>query len=299
MDGGIGREGVPNYRSSINTGYIFIPENFRGEENRKKFIQDCLRRERVSIFIENGGGASHNCYITRQTLRDIEFPDVAVNERLEEKDSISRLGSQVIFLSEPYLDHPIIIGTVSKLNETQLLNEREFKVLRSKNGSFALLSMNGNTGEINISTYGHDTKSDLNIIIANNNDNAQLNLSVRGDINIITTGTTNITAGGDINLTTKTNTNLVTEGDVTIKPVKKLLVGEAKEPMLLGTTTFTALEKEKKALKDTIDAINTVTPLPVPANAVDPTWALVKAKLALIIERGDYSKIKSEKSFID
>lgn len=291
MDGGVSREGVSNYRSSINTGYIFIPDNFKGVENRKKFVQDCLRRERVSIFIENGGGAHHQCYITRQALQDVIFPDVAISEKLEEKDNISRLGSQVVFLSEPYLDHPIIIGVVSKMDESQLLNECEFKVFRGKNGSFSLFRLNGLTGEVNISTYGNKTKGDLNINVSNSAGDAEINLSVNGSVNIVTTGTTNITSKGDISLST--------EGNLNIETTKKMLVGKANEPMLLGTTTTTALEKEKKALKDSIDAINTVTPLPVPANAVDPTWALVKAKLALIVDRGDYSKIKSEKSFLD
>ena len=89
------------------------------------------------------------------------------------------------------------------------------------------------------------------------------------------------------------------EGNLNIETTKKLLVGEANEPMLLGTTTSTALEKEKKALTDCIAAINNVTPAPVPPSSPDPTWALVKAALVAIVDRGDYSKIKSEKSFLD
>jgi hypothetical protein len=289
---GVARDSVGNSRTSLNSGYIIIPENFKGAVKRKQFVQNCYRKERVSIIIENGGGVMHNCYVTKQVLNDIVFPDVAVNERLEEKDEISRLGSLVVFISEPYLGQPVIIGILSKLDESQLGDEQEFRVIKSKDDNWAILSINGGTGEINITTLGKKSKSgNLTINVSNESDDAKINLTVRGSVNIATTGTTNITAGGDI--------NLVTSENVTVKPVKKLLVGEAKEPMLLGTTTFTALEKEKKALKDSIDAINTVTPLPVPSGAVDPTWALVKAKLALITDRGDYSKIKSEKSFID
>ena len=289
---GIARDSIGNSRTSLNSGYVIIPENFKGVDGRKQFIENCYRKERISIIIENGGGVMHNCYITRQVLNDITFPEVAVNERLEEKDEISRLGSLVVFVSEPYLGQPVIIGILSKLDESQLGGEQEFRVIKSKEGNYAILSINGMTGEINITTIGKTSGSgNFSVNVSNESDDAKINLSVRGSVNIITTGTTNITAGGDINLTTKEN--------VTVKPTKKLLVGEAKEPMLLGTTTLTALEKEKKALTDSINAIKSTTPLPVPANAVDPTWAAVIAKLNAIVDRGDYSKIKSEKSFLD
>lgn len=277
---GVSRDALNNFKSTLSVAYIIIPDNFKGE-GRVNFIQNCYRRERVSVMYEGGGLVKHDCFITTEALYNIKFPEKTISEDLSKGSTVSRLGSMVIVLGEPYHDQTFVVGTVSKLDDSNMFQESEFKVVRGKDGSVALISIDGISGNVNITTFGASTGGDFNINIANQSNGAKLNLGVRGDININVTGNVNLTSAGDVN----------------VKPSKLNIGEENLEPITKGDKAETELNKEKKALTDFLDAVKNLTPTPVPLNAIDPTWTTLKTAIAVITDRADYSQIKSGKTF--
>ena len=138
---GVSRNITSNFSFPVNRGYISIPVNV----DRTLFIEDCFRRERVTILVEDGGGMIHNCYISRNELQEIYFPQES-----------NKLGSQIIFVVEPMFDMPIIIATISKENETQLLKENIFKVIKSFGTNHVTVIGDGNTGSLFVTVKGEE-----------------------------------------------------------------------------------------------------------------------------------------------
>lgn len=274
---GTGRDLISNYKSTLSVGYIIIPSNSQGE-NRDDFITNCFRRERVSVMLENGGMVQHDCNIATHVLRDIVFPEASVSEKVQDK---SRLGSLVVIFNEPYRDQSFILAVISKLDETNLFTEHEFRVIKGSNGNYAVLSIDGKTGSISIMTYGVEEGGDLNINVTNQSSTAALNLGVKGNININVSGDVNLHAKGVINLTPA----ILNIGDET-----KL------EAVLKGDKTIVELNKCKARITGIINAINNGVPVP----GTDGGAALqnsIKASLATLTNIEDYTKIKSEKTF--
>jgi hypothetical protein len=273
---GVSRDLIPNYKATLNVGYIIIPSNSQGE-NRDDFITNCFRRERVSVMLENGGMIQHDCNIVTHVLRDIVFPEASVSEKVEDK---SRLGSLVVVLNEPYRDQSFVLGIVSKLDETNLFTEQEFRVVKGKNGNYAVLSIDGKTGSISIMTYGAEAGGDLNINVTNQSGTAALNLGVKGNININVSGDANVYTKGNINLTPA----ILNIGD----PTKK-------EAILKGDKTITELNKCKARINGIINAIKTGTITPGDGGAAYK--ASMTASLNTLTNVENYSNIKSEKTF--
>ena len=164
---GIGRNGSTQFFVGIQYGYIVIPSDV----DRDRFIEQCYRWERVSILIEKGGGVVHECYITKSTLQEVEFP-------LTHKV----LGSCVSFLTDPFTGHPVIFGLLSKEDESQLLKEGEFKISKNIGGGSVVVSGNSKKGVLNLSVNEGEI-SEVNIIVTNSRKDAKINLRSRGSIN--------------------------------------------------------------------------------------------------------------------
>ena len=128
---GVSRDFMPNTRTGVNSGYILIPTGV----GRDDYVLNCYRRERVSIQVENGGGVVHDCYITIQALREIKFPE-----------NNAEIGSGIIFISDPFMDRPIIIGVASNQDENTGLEEEQVRILKTKDGSYVSIVADGKTG---------------------------------------------------------------------------------------------------------------------------------------------------------
>ena len=165
---GIGRNGSTQFFVGIQYGYIVIPSDV----DRDRFIEQCYRWERVSILIEKGGGVVHECYITKSTLQEVEFP-------LTHKV----LGSCVSFLTDPFTGHPVIFGLLSKEDESQLLKEGEFRISKNIGGGSVVVSGNSKKGVLNLSVNEGEI-SEVNIIVTNSKKDAKINLRSRGSINL-------------------------------------------------------------------------------------------------------------------
>ena len=154
----------------VGIGYVIIPNDV----NRDEYIQYCYLNESVSIFPETGGISYNNVKISTNCLNNLEFP---------EKDS---LGSCVVYVLHPTQKIPIIIGVLSKHNESIALNYKLFKLFKSsKNNSVSIVG-DGSNGNLVINVTSDGDKGGQIIIDINHyNQKGVLRLNVKGDIFII------------------------------------------------------------------------------------------------------------------
>jgi hypothetical protein len=181
----------------LQFGYIMVPPDV----DRATFIEQCYRWERVSIVIEKGGGAIHDCYISRGALKDVTFPDKA-----------DQLGSCVSFLTDMQGAHPVIFGVYSKEDESQLLREGYFQFSKTYQGNSVMLTGDAIKGVMNLTVDG-GTATQLNITVGNKAKDAAINIRCRGNVKLEMDGTFKINGGtqamikGDVLQTQLGNTN--------------------------------------------------------------------------------------------
>jgi len=226
----------------VNIGYIAVPE----EVERDQYIENCYRRERVSVLSEKGGFMIHECYISKDAIKDIRFPKTA-----------EKRGSGVVYVYDSSSTKPVIVGVVSDESETDLLDEGKFKLDKAFGSNRVHVIGNAKKGNLYLNVETHDDKdSDLNINISSKN-KTRLNITLNG------------------------KTLIHSKEEFTIR-TDSFNVGDATEPMTLadslanllsdlideiaGSTTSTALGAQPllnavqiSAFKDRLDEIKSVT----------------------------------------
>lgn len=114
-------------QQTIGMGYIIIPEDV----DREQFVSSCFRKRRVSIIDDADGNLIHECYITREALENIEFP-----ENSGEK------GVPIVWVSQPFLQIPMVIGTFTEIDKIPMRKDKEIHINKSyKDGS---INIDGN-----------------------------------------------------------------------------------------------------------------------------------------------------------
>ena len=275
---GVFKDFDPNFRRSINFGYIIVPEDV----DREQFVSRCLRIERFSILVESFGGVVHNCLATKSAIRDIKFP-------LEGE----KLGSAVSFFTEPDTNNCIITGVISKQDETEINKEETLIVKRSINNNFSVVSIDG-SGKINIDVVGNGSGIDIDIRSDDNSSN--INLRVKGVMNLISEGVINLKSiDGELNIISDKNINIQSDREIVLSS-DKLLVHGANESMVKGDTLKNELDKTNSVVQAIINVFNKWVPV-----SMDGGSALkVAMKIGLTGKSlGNYEKIKSEKSFLE
>lgn len=301
---GIAKDTIYNSRIAINTGYIVIPSNV----DRDDFVENCFRREKITILIEDGGGVINDCYITKQALKDIEFPTKSISDKLNGNAILtdSFLGSAVTFINEPYHDQPIIIGTTSKVDESGLLREGVFKLFKFKDGKFVSIQGDVQSGTISIDVSGGENDGSLNINVRNNNETAKLNVNVRGDSSTFIKGNETKKVQGNVidtiignkNQTIKGNKNSDVTGDINQKPEGKFNIGDGGHPIAHGDTLKTQLN----ALQTKVDLIITAIENGIPAAGSSDGGTAYQATMKVILQAAqdaDFGEINSDKAFTD
>jgi hypothetical protein len=149
----------------VNIGYISVPEGVE----RGEYVDNCYRRERVSVLSEQGGFMVHDCYISKGAIKDIRFPETA-----------NELGSGVVYVYSANGTKPIIIGIVSNESETDLLDEGKFKADKVFKNNRVQIIGNAKNGNLffNIETFD-DNDANLNIAISSKK-NSRLNVTLNG-----------------------------------------------------------------------------------------------------------------------
>jgi len=306
---GISRNNVSNYTYPVGFGYIVIPS----DEDRDKYIETCLRKERVSILLDGGGSIISNCYISREALNGIKFP--------EDSDD---LGSCVAFISPKFNNLPIIVGIISKADETQLLEEDSFKRQVSTDGALVTIEGKGKTGELFVTVESEfENEGNINIALKSKNNTSKFNLKCFGDITIDAEGGVDLKASDTVKIRStevidgveeikskvevnndgvivkdywgnKITTN--SSGEIRIEPSDKCLIFEGSHPLVKGDTLKDELEKAKKRIDKIIEALTAGSGA---ASSATTYSAAVMLVINTITSTEDYDNINSEKSFTD
>lgn len=157
-------------RTYVGIGYVIIPSDV----NREEFIQYCYLNETVSIYPETGGLSYNNVKVSINCLNNLEFP---------EQDSF---GSCVIYILHPTQKVPIIIGILSKTDETLTLNYKLFKLIKSLGNNSVSIIGDGKKGNLFINLNSEEEDGGQIIIDVNSyTKNGKIKINVRGDIFII------------------------------------------------------------------------------------------------------------------
>lgn len=305
---GVGIERIPNQSYPIGTAYIIIPSDV----DRDDFINTCYRKERVSIMLDGGGGTINNCPIDRATLQQILFPA-----------DFKSLGSCVVYVSNKFSNQPIIIATISKLNESQILHENSFKKVVKEAGGIVSIEGKAKGGDLFINLESDfENGGSCYITLKSKNNTSKFNLRVFGDMNIYSEGEVTLETLKKVKMTSSfmdgnykkvastvelsqdglkyedknENSVEISGEEVNIKPKTKLNVFEGSSPMVLGDKLKSELEKSKKRIDDIIQSLQIATKL---ITTEVPFQTSLTASLAAITDNEDYGDINSDKSFLD
>lgn len=126
---------------SSGLGYIIVPLDV----DRDKYIEECFVNETVSIYLDSGGMSLNNVKITKECLENIEFPD-----------KVNELGQCVVYIIHPKSRLPIIIGTLSKIKQSNLIGYKQINLRKSFKENFSSIKVDGVLGQITLSTFSEE-----------------------------------------------------------------------------------------------------------------------------------------------
>ena len=184
-------------RVNILNGHIFVPPDV----DRDKYVKTCYKRERVSVILEDGQGILFNCYIDKQTLKDIRFPQTSKN-----------LGSLVSVIKQ-YGKIGIILGAISYEDESSLMKEDDIFIERyDVDGNYSGLRGNAKEGNLSLKCENNENSAILDITVSGKNNTGKINIRVNNEFNVRSTSKTNIESFGEVSLKSLNKDN---EGEYT------------------------------------------------------------------------------------
>jgi hypothetical protein len=309
MGNGVSREIVNNYNYPVGFGYVTIP----GDVDRKKYIETCLRKERIDIKLDDGGGVIQECYIDMGALQRIIFPE-----------DTNTLGSCVAFITPRFYNKAIIVGVVSKSDETQLLDEKSFKKVVNSDSAAISIEGKGQSGELFINVESlFENEGNIFINLKSKNNSSKFNVRCFGDINLYSEGEVSLKSLNSIKIESfrieeneeKFNSeinidvnnlyvkdrygnqlNFDENGNINILPDIRCNLFQGLSPLVRGDILLKELNKSK----DRIDSIIEALKAGAGASSTSTTYSTaVMGVIDTIITEEDYKDINSEKSFTD
>lgn len=285
----VGTQGLPNKPLPSGSAYVVIPHGIE----RKKYVKQCYKTNTISLRTE-GGDFYKNAYIGDTELENVTFPE-----------KISEQGSPVFWVCTPKHNTPVVVAVMNfKSLVGKITQENEIRLFKS--GEKSVIDINGKSddGRLSMSVTGTDEKVKFDITVVNNNNDAEYNLTVKGDVNIYASNKVHISTKGEEILIEFVDDALEAKAFLSYNPTDKWRIfgdaNSAGEPVLLGDKTKTELDK----VTGRIDAI--ITAISTSATAVNDggltyktnmTASLTPYQLPPLLE--DFSQIKSTKVKID
>lgn len=160
-----------NSMAYVGIGYVIIPSDV----NREEYISNCFLNETVSIYPESGGISYNNVKVSVNCLNNIEFPEVN-----------DTFGSCVVYLLHPTQKIPIIVGVISKTDESVTLNYKLFKLSKSLGDNSVTITGDGSNGNLMVSLFSDSADGGQLIIDVNSySKTGVVKLRVTGNIFII------------------------------------------------------------------------------------------------------------------
>lgn len=272
---GVARDQSPDIRTAMNKGYIIVPNGV----DRNEYIETCLRTQRVSILVEGGGGVMHNCILSNHILQDIIFPE---NNITVQEEGAEILGSGIIFFQEPYSGIIVIIAIIPKQDDLIYSSENVTKFFRTKNGKYASITIDGNSGSIII-----------------NSDGGVVGVNVKGresSLEVVSEGSVNVSSEKNITIFTTNDIVLESLKTTQIKP-EKFMVGEGEHPIPLGDELKDQLEKLSTRVDNIVDVLK--NNIPSAALHPNPAWSRIINPIVSLWQKESFDGMNSELSFTD
>ncbi|MFW6273089.1 MAG: hypothetical protein ACOC2U_04860 [bacterium] len=230
---GVSRNSFSTKNNTAGIGYIMIPSNLEREE----YVTSCYERERVCVYIEQSGSMVKDCYISQQALKDIFFPE-----------STESLGSPVIFVSDNFHKKPMIVSTLSREDETQLLSEHKFRVEKFYDKNKVKIEGDAEKGILNIFVDDKEQYGEINVSVKGK-EGGKLNIDTSNEVNVNGDEKVNVQTSGEINIKTidSLSGNVKCEisangSDVKIIPDNELRIGEFTEPLTLADSLIKLMD---------------------------------------------------------
>lgn len=212
-----------NTSNPVYFGYIILPVDVE----RNKFIELCYRKERVSILVDRGGGIINDCYIDKDVLQHIEFPDKADG---------TTVGSPIVYVSVPTLNIPFVIAVLSPEDRTELNKEHCYRIKRFVGGKEAIVEVNGSRGAITFI-------GDEILLVSNENAFIKSLKTVTMQANTIAT------------IKTNKSTFTMNDSEVNITPSEKFSLFEGKSAMVRGDNNSEVLNDIQSILDNLNNAL--------------------------------------------
>lgn len=181
---GVSPSGLPPIQNQpVGFGYIFLPKDV----DRKNYIESCYRTGRVSMIDDSSGNVVHECYISKEALMNISFPK-----------ETGQKGMGVIWVTQPFLNLPMIIGTFPSFDEIDVQSEEDINIRKSIDGN--QIGIHGSTkeGKLFIEVDGQDF-SEIRIVAAGNN-SSQVHVQSTGGVVVCGDREVEISSDGSVSM---------------------------------------------------------------------------------------------------
>jgi hypothetical protein len=166
-------------------GYVTVPTGV----DRQQYVDTCYNRERVSVILDNGQGVLLDCYVDKQNIRDIVFPE-----------SSDDLGSFVCVLQQKY-KKGTILGVISYENESQLLKECDIRLEKiDTGGNISSIRGNAKDGNMSLNVSNKQKEAIININVTGKDNSGKLNITTNNELSIRTTNKVNVESFGEISV---------------------------------------------------------------------------------------------------
>lgn len=273
--------GINAQRYSSGTCWVIIPAGV----DRGDYIQTSYRKGSVACVFEDGSFMPE-VPVGLSILKEIDFP----------KD-VEQLGSQLIYVTMPLHNQPIIIDRILKDDEATNFIENEFKLEKyTENGSVSISGVAKN-GSLYINVDGKTASGGkIYIDVGNTENKGEFIVNIKGDFKAeLQNMILNILQ--ELNIISKNDVNITGKGDININPTedgKKVNLGTGDEPILLGDKTVTELDKAQSY----VDLLEQATQTGLVAlDALIPGTSAAFIATMTAGTKPNYGNVKSEKSF--
>ena len=167
-------------------GYIFIPKGV----DRESFVKSCFRKNKIAIIDDSAGNIIYDCYISSEALANLTFPN-----------NDGEKGMGVIWISQPFLENPIIIGTFNNFDQITLQSDEEINIRKAWGTGFLEIKGNAKDGRLYINANGKDF--------------GEIHLSALGN----NAAAIHLASNGIVNISGDENVNIVSNGSLTINAI--------------------------------------------------------------------------------
>ena len=280
--------GISNGSLNIGVGgvgFVVVPD----ESEREQYINDCYNTKRLTIYGGRGYSLFNNVPCPPNVLSNVKFPA---------KDEY---GTPVVWIKDDISGLPVIVAYLSKEGDGYSINQNQFRVIRGNDSTREVdLFIDGDESVLQINVLG-DSGKPAKVTLKVNSENAdsivdlycdnQLNITSEKEVNINTSGSFNLTLyenGKETgNITFKVGEGLsyydefsnkigVNKDEISFQS-KKIVLGNGKQPLVLGNTLNDILSELIDTLSTMVMAVTMPTAVPSPPTIAKLTT--IKGKL--------------------